>query len=102
MKIERLTVSNFMMLHEADIDLSGGALHCFCGSNEAGKSSISEAIRFALLGDTPRVSLKKDYPSLVSEGEKKGAVKVRVDGIEVNRDVATGKAGTDEIGRAHV
>lgn len=88
-----------MRVREADIDLSGGALHCFCGANEAGKSSISEAIRFALLGDTPRIDLKKNFGMLLSGSEKKGSVQLVADGgtIQIMRDVASGKAVTDPL-----
>lgn len=99
MKLEQLTITNFMRVPEADIDLSGSALHCFCGPNEAGKSTISEAIRFALLGDTPRVDKKKDFGQLLHSGEKKGSVQIVADGgsIQISRDVGTGKAGVEAL-----
>lgn len=97
MKIERLEITNFMKVRSASIDLSGSRLHCFCGPNEAGKSSISEAVRFAFLGDTPRVDLKKNFSQLLTEGERKGTVQIIADGIGITRDVATGKAAVDAL-----
>lgn len=97
MKIERLEITNFMKVRSASIDLSGSRLHCFCGPNEAGKSSISEAVRFAFLGDTPRIDLKKNYTKLLTEGERKGMVQIVADGIGITRDVATGKAAVDVL-----
>ena len=44
----------------------------FAGLNCAGKSSIQEAIRMALLGETVRVSLKKNYGELLTDGQKGG------------------------------
>jgi len=97
MKLEKLTIQNFMRVPAADIDLGASKLHVFCGSNEAGKSTVSEAIRFALLGDTPRVKLKKDYTQLLTEGGKKGTVALVADGSPISRDVATGKASQDML-----
>jgi DNA repair exonuclease SbcCD ATPase subunit len=99
MKLDRLVISNFMRIASADIDLSASRLHCFCGPNEAGKSSISEAVRIALLGDTPRVDLKKNFSMLLSPGAKRGSIELVADGgaIQVKRDVSTGKAVNDPL-----
>jgi hypothetical protein len=99
MKLDRLVISNFMRIREADIDLSSSSLHCFCGPNEAGKSSLSEAVRIALLGDTPRVDLKKNFTMLLSPGAKKGTIELVADdgAIQVKRDIGTGKAVNDPL-----
>src|SRR3546814_2324568 len=50
------------------------------GGNGAGKSSALECVRMAL-GENPlRVSLKKEYAALVTEGAKNGRINVVVDG----------------------
>jgi recombinational DNA repair ATPase RecF len=91
MKLERLTIHNFLRLAELDVDLSTHPVHLFCGPNEAGKSTVAEAIRFAVLGDSPRVALKKNYERLVHSGAKKGSVSLMFGGAQVTRNVGTGQ-----------
>jgi hypothetical protein len=97
MKLSRLTVANFLRLQEFDFDLSTHVAHLFCGPNEAGKSTVAEAVRFALLGDSPRIALKKNFPSLINRGggAKKGSVSLIFDKTSVSRDVGSGKADSD-------
>ena len=90
MKLQRLTVQNFLRLQDIDIDLDTSAVHLFCGPNEAGKSTVAESVRFALIGDSPRVALKKNYPLLVNRNGKKGSVTLTFDGVTVHRDVRSG------------
>lgn len=94
MKLERLTCKNWMKVRDLDLDLSDSVVHLFAGYNEAAKSSIAEAVRFALVGDSPRVRLKKDYDQLVTHGAKKGFVEIVVNGIPIKRDVGTGRSET--------
>lgn len=42
------------------------------GPNGSGKSTLRDALRFALVGEPSRVSKKKDYGQLVTEGSDKG------------------------------
>ena len=51
MKIESIGVSNFQMLTDININLAGTPICLIAGANEQGKSSLHEAIRFALTGD---------------------------------------------------
>jgi hypothetical protein len=90
-KLQRLTIQNFLRVADLDLDLSGSGVHLFCGANEAGKSTVAESVRFALIGDTPRVRLKKNYPLLVTRGAKKGSVSLTFDGVTIQRDVRTGE-----------
>lgn len=46
------------------------------GGNAAGKSSLAEAVRHALLGRATRVGRKADYKLLLTHGNKNGQVKV--------------------------
>lgn len=78
MIIDRLQISGFLSYKEkVDIDFSGFALACISGQNGAGKSSLLEAITWALFGearrkddaiihmgtDTAEVLLEFDYES---------------------------------------
>lgn len=54
-----------------------------CGPNGAGKTSLIRGIRFALTGDLPQgIHYKKDVPTLITDGEKKGFFSIDVsDGV---------------------
>ena len=96
MKIESIVADNFLRLNLLELDLSGATAHIIAGRNEAGKSSIQEAVRFALLGETVRVSKKGDYKLMIREGAKAGSVAVTVDGETIARDVKTGKQADED------
>ena len=89
MKIERIEASNFIGLRRLDVALSTPVL-LVAGPNGSGKSSLVEAIWFALLGGSPRVGLKKELPSLITDGARDGQVWVTVDGRRIGRSVRTG------------
>lgn len=80
MKITRIQVSNFIGARAVDLTLTKPAA-LIAGKNYAGKSSIQEAVRMALVGESVRVGLKKDYGALISEGQESGFAEVgTVDG----------------------
>lgn len=86
MRLTRLIAHNYQALHSVDVDLAAAKVHLFCGHNEAGKSTIAEAIRFALTGDSPRAKFKKDYAELLlTHGTTKGLVRLE---FEVNGKAA--------------
>lgn len=59
------------------VDVACPWVTLFAGANEAGKSSLQNAIRFALTGEIGRTTLKKgDYGMLVREGAKKASLAV--------------------------
>lgn len=68
MKISHITVRNFLGARSVDLKIKK-PISLICGSNASGKSSIAEAVRMALIGEPVRVSLKKEYKSLVTEGQ---------------------------------
>jgi hypothetical protein len=78
MKIQHISAKNFAGARSVDIDLTT-PVTLFAGLNGAGKSSLREAVSAALSGDISRVSLKKEYPSMVSDGAKKGVVSLETD-----------------------
>lgn len=79
MKITRISAQNYLGIRAADIALDR-PVQLFAGRNGAGKSSLMEAVRHALTGETVRVSLKKEYASLLTEGAESGFVEVVSDG----------------------
>ena len=78
MKINRITVTDFQILKHVEIEATTPAL-LICGPNSQGKSSIGDAIRLALVGESTRVEHKKDWSKLVRVGAPKGA-KILVEG----------------------
>lgn len=91
MKINHLQADNFLRLNLFDVNLDDAVVHLFAGGNEVGKSSVQEAIRFALKGETVRVSKKGDFKLMIRDGAKSGSVGVRIDGIDIVRDIKTAK-----------
>lgn len=73
MKIASLRISNYQGIRAADINI-GAPIVIVAGDNFAGKSSIGEAIRLALLNEPVRVKLKKEYGQLLRDGEKSGFI----------------------------
>lgn len=75
MHIEHINVTAFLGITRAEV-ARDAPVTVIAGENASGKSSLAEAVRFALLGQPRRVSRKKDYPSLVTAGHKKGHIQV--------------------------
>ncbi|AEV24595.1 hypothetical protein Dsui_0175 [Azospira oryzae PS] len=75
MKITHIQASNVLGARAVDVQLVK-PVALFAGKNGAGKSSLQEAVRMALTGETVRVGLKKDYGALVTEGQESGFVEV--------------------------
>ena len=80
MKINAIRARNVLGARDIDARLFR-PVALFCGFNGAGKSSIQEAVRLALQGETLRVVHKKDYGLMVTEGAKEGFVKVEADNL---------------------
>lgn len=96
MQLTKLSIDSFLQIRSMDLVLDRFPVHLIVGHNECGKSSIHEAIRFCMLGETARVSLKKDYGKMVRAGSKTGSIRLDYVDIEdghdfIQRDVATGK-----------
>lgn len=96
MKINHIQADNFLKLNLFDVNLDDATVHVFAGNNEAGKSSVQEAIRFALTGEVVRVTTKSDYKLMIRDGAKSGTVGVKLDGVDIIRDIKTGKETTDD------
>jgi len=102
MKINHIQADNFLRLNLFDVNMDDAIVHLFAGNNEAGKSSVQEAIRFALLGETVRVTTKGDYRLMIRDGAKKGTVGIRIDGNDIVRDIKTGKLTDEAMEEIHV
>ncbi len=97
MKITRISAQNYLGIRAADIALNR-PVQLFAGRNFAGKSSLQEAVRHALTGETVRVSLKKEYASLLTEGAESGFVEVVADGGAYAVALPSGKGTCFEAG----
>ncbi|AZD50545.1 AAA family ATPase [Pseudomonas chlororaphis] len=89
MRANHLFVENFQGLRSANLDLTA-PITLVSGPNGAGKSSLQEAINLAL-GGPARVSLKKDYAQLVTEGEKKAQIIFSHDDVASSFTLPAGK-----------
>lgn len=78
MKIEKISVHNIIAARTADIQLDN-PVNMICGSNEAGKSSIYEAIIHAFTGESTRVG-NKEIKHLVNDNDTVGYCYVEWDG----------------------
>lgn len=78
MKLTALNVQNFLGVRAVEIELTK-PVTLFAGKNGAGKSSLQEAVRMALTGESVRVGLKKDYDQLITEGAESGFAEVEID-----------------------
>ncbi|NJN86154.1 MAG: AAA family ATPase, partial [Leptolyngbyaceae cyanobacterium SL_7_1] len=66
----RLTIKNFLSYREATLDFSGLHVACVCGANGAGKSSLLEAMVWALWGES-RAATEDD---VIHQGEMEAQV----------------------------
>lgn len=102
MQLNALQVQNFLGLPDLRHSMQSNMLFV-AGANGAGKSSLVDAIGFALTGELPRgVKLAADRTSLISDGASAGFVELTVDGYQVRRNVGSGKASGDEVSTHHL
>lgn len=92
--LTQVVVDSYQRIALAELDLSGSSVHVFAGGNEHGKSTLIEAIAFAIRGVSPRVAKKNQYNELVFDGKKNGSVLVAYDGFTVRRTIKDGKTNT--------
>lgn len=78
MKLTHVEVENFLGAKRVHVPLTK-RVNLFAGHNGAGKSSIQEAVRMALTGESVRVALKKDYGRLLSDGAEQGFIDIGID-----------------------
>lgn len=90
MKINSIDVRHTMGVHNIALKLDT-PVTIFAGGNYSGKSSLLESIRMAMGDDPVRVSLKKDFIALVTDGAKTGRANIDVDGETQGIAFPTGK-----------
>lgn len=73
MQIQQVVISNVLGLARADI-VCAAPVVIVAGNNEAGKSTLSDAISMAILGAPRRVKLKKELGQLLHDDAAKGRV----------------------------
>lgn len=99
MKLNYLGIIGFQGIEVLEVDKPNPVI-VFSGPNASGKSTIRDAIQFALDGDSARCKLKKDYGTqLVNVNTKKkdAVITVELGNTEYQRKVATGNiTGDDE------
>lgn len=99
MKLTRITIKNTIGLRHLDVALDT-PLTLFAGPNGAGKTSIAQALRLALVAEPSRVSLKKDFDKLITEGAQDAAIHVHADGEEWAVAITgSGKVSDHQAGR---
>ncbi len=79
MKLTHINIQNFLGCRSVNVALTA-PVTIFAGKNASGKSSLQEAVRMALTGESVRVDMKKDYGQMVSEGAESGFAEVEIDG----------------------
>jgi hypothetical protein len=97
-KLNYLGIIGFQGIEVLEVDKPNPVI-VFSGPNACGKSTVRDAIQFALDGDSRRCKLKKDYGKQLvnSSATKKDAViTLELDNIEYQRKVATGNITGDE------
>jgi len=71
MKITNIAITNMLGISSANIAVNKPVL-MLAGANGAGKSSIAEAIKHALVAECDRVALKKEFNKLLHNGADAG------------------------------
>lgn len=94
MKINAISVQGYQRITNVVVNPSAPIL-LIAGHNEAGKSSLADAIRHAFTNEAGRVKLKKNYRDLVNDGAKKSLVNIEFErGGEIGGASVTLPAGT--------
>jgi hypothetical protein len=75
MKISSVEISNFQAITHIDLQVTAPVV-LIAGANEQGKTSLLDAVRFAVTGQFARVARKQDLDQLVRDGAKIGAIGV--------------------------
>ncbi len=78
MKLTYIEIDHFLGASRVSVVLDK-PVNLFAGHNAAGKSSVQEAVRMALTGETVRVSLKKDFRALLTDGATAGFIDIGTD-----------------------
>lgn len=107
MRLESILTTNFLKFRSWDKAFRA-PVTLFCGGNEVGKTSVANAISFALTGQPRRghIEKKKDLAALVSYGERSGNVTLNTSeetpegdaqNLIFQRNIRTGKCSSPDM-----
>lgn len=95
MRIDAFQIQNFLGLPSFHYTANNPFLFV-AGENEAGKSSLQDALRFALRGELARgITKVSDRERLITDGARAGFVAVTLDGYALRRNIGSGKLEGD-------
>ena len=89
MQITGLRLTNW--LTHRSLTLSFPPMILIAGPNDSGKSSVADAISFAITGTLRRVDAARERRLLLSEGADRGSVALRAGDTAIQRDIASGR-----------
>lgn len=99
MRLTSISVRNFHGIRAADLQLTS-PVNLFCGANGAGKSSLFDAVRHALLGESARVPLKKQWGEIINTGGDGAYATVAWDGGSASIVLPKGTRSCDDTAPA--
>ena len=98
---KQLTLSNFLSYQQATLDFTGLDTACICGVNGAGKSSLLEAITWALWGKTRTTSDEDVINSTAKEAQVDFRFQCNGDTYRVLRGRRRGQSASLELQVQH-
>jgi len=94
---QQLTLSNFLSYQQASLDFTGFHTACICGANGAGKSSLLEAMTWALWGKTRTASDEDVINTTAKEVQVDFRFQCNGDTYRVLRSRRRGQSATLEL-----
>jgi DNA repair exonuclease SbcCD ATPase subunit len=92
-----ITIHNIMQIESLELDLTA-PLNVIAGPNEAGKSSIRDALLWGFTGEARGLKTHKDQAALIREGAKSGEVTISLDGQHAFTRRKTAKTNAQVLG----
>ena len=76
MKIQHLSIKNFLRIETIGMDLSVAPVHIIVGENESGKSSIRDSLQWCLTGSARGLKTHDQAAAFIHEGAKAAEVTI--------------------------
>jgi len=96
MKLKSLTITDWQAISHVKVDAHRPII-LFAGVNEAGKSSIVDALRMVCMAEPVRVGLKKEYPELVRQGAQRAVIEIVTDRFSGGVAITSAGGHTDTL-----
>ena len=94
MKITRIQIKDFLGIKSLDLDLRA-PINLIVGENEAGKSSVRDAVQWCLTGQARGLKTQQEQAALIRNGGKAAAVAITLaDGNTITRRKTPKSAST--------